>query len=165
MTARTVVDNDIRRLKVLVLDEFSHMRKLLHSMLDQPQGVETTYTAKNADEAFDDLARLEPDIVITDFDLDFVRRVRRAPDSPNRTVPILLLASCAEIPLIKQARDAGVNQILAKPVSAQALYVRLAAIVNNPAPFINNPGYVGPDRRHQNVGPPNGQPERRTGAG
>ena len=62
-----------------------------------------------------------------------------------------------------EARDAGVNEFLAKPISAKALYQRFAANIDNPRPFIRTKHYFRPDGRRQYTGPPRGVPERRTG--
>ena len=58
-----------------------------------------------------------------------------------------------------QARDAGVTEFMAKPVSVKALCARINAIIDAPRPFIRANGYFGPDRRRR-VLPFNG-PERR----
>jgi DNA-binding response OmpR family regulator len=45
------------------------------------------------------------------------------------------------------ARDAGVTEFLAKPISAKGLYQRILNVVANPRPFIKTKNYFGPDRR------------------
>ncbi len=145
------------KLKVLVLDKFKYMRSLVASMLDRPTGNTVTITCDDIDRAMDDLGRFEPDIVITDSNLEFVRRVRDVKTSPNPYVPIIMLTGHAELPLVIQARDAGVNEFLAKPVSAKALHARITAVVRRPRRFIQTGAYFGPDRRRQKLGPPNGK--------
>src|ERR1700728_1146393 len=61
------------------------------------------------------------------------------------------------------ARDAGVTEFLAKPISAKALYQRVFNVVANPRPFIKTKTYFGPDRR-RNVNLSYVGPERRKGA-
>jgi len=60
------------------------------------------------------------------------------------------------------ARDAGVTEFLAKPISAKALYQRVLNVVANPRPFIRTRSYFGPDRR-RNANPNYAGPERRKG--
>jgi DNA-binding response OmpR family regulator len=48
---------------------------------------------------------------------------------------------------VTAARDAGVTEFLAKPISAKALYQRIVNVVANPRPFIRTKTYFGPDRR------------------
>ena len=49
------------------------------------------------------------------------------------------------------ARDAGVNDFIAKPVSADSLHKRLARLVENPQEFVENDAYFGPDRRRRDL--------------
>ena len=60
------------------------------------------------------------------------------------------------------ARDAGVTEFLAKPISAKSLYERILNVVANPRPFIKSKNYFGPDRR-RNVNTNYIGPERRKG--
>ena len=100
------------------------------------------------------------DVLIVDWHmqpldgLDFVRLVRTASDSPNPYVPIIMLTGYTEYARVVEARDAGINEFLAKPISAKSLYLRFAAIIDNPRPFIRTKKYFGPDRRRQELGPP-----------
>jgi response regulator RpfG family c-di-GMP phosphodiesterase len=57
----------------------------------------------------------------------------------------------AERPLLERARDAGVHEFLAKPVSASMLYARLQRVIENPPPFVRSDTYFGPDRRRRAV--------------
>ena len=103
------------------------------------------------------------DVIIVDWQLDFVRLVRTAKDSPNPYVSIIMPSGYTEYGRVIEARDAGANEFLAKPISAKALYQRFAAIIDNPRLFIRTKHYFRPDRRRQDTGPPRGVPERCTG--
>ena len=160
--SRYVLDN----INVLVLDDNRHMRSLVQSIL-HALGVKQIREASDAPEAFKELQHFHADVIIADWHmepldgLDFVRLVRTAKDSPNPYVPIIMLTGHTEYQRVCEARDAGVNEFLAKPISAKALYSRFASIIENPRPFIRTKTYFGPDRRRQNLGPPRGIPERR----
>jgi two-component system chemotaxis response regulator CheY len=77
-------------------------------------------------------------------------------------VPIVMLTGHSEKKRVIAARDAGVTEFLAKPISAKALYQRVLNIVANPRPFIRTKSYFGPDRR-RNVNPNYAGTERRKG--
>jgi DNA-binding response OmpR family regulator len=62
-------------------------------------------------------------------------------------VAIIMLTGHSEKKRVVAARDAGVTEFLAKPISAKALYQRIVNIVVNPRPFIKTRSYFGPDRR------------------
>lgn len=163
--SRYVLDN----INVLVLDDNRHMRSLVQSIL-HALGVKNVMEAGDAAQAFKELQHFNADVIIVDWHmepldgLDFVRLVRTAKDSANPYVPIIMLSGYTEYRRVTEARDAGVNEFLAKPISAKALYLRFASIIDNPRPFIRTKAYFGPDRRRQNLGPPRGTPERRKDA-
>jgi hypothetical protein len=50
---------------------------------------------------------------------------------------------------VEEARDAGVTEVLAKPVTVQGLYDRIVQIVEQPRPFVRSHGFFGPDRRRR----------------
>ena len=63
------------------------------------------------------------------------------------------------------ARDAGVTEFLAKPISAKALYQRIVNVVVSPRPFIKTKSYFGPDRRRNTVTAYIGPERRGVGGG
>jgi CheY-like chemotaxis protein len=120
--------------------------------------------------AFEELKHFDADIVVSDWHmapmdgLAFVRKVRTDPQSPNPYVPIILLTGHTETTRVIEARDAGVNMFLAKPISVKALSERLTALIDNPTRFVRTASYFGPDRRRKDAGPPRGMAERRKNA-
>jgi DNA-binding response OmpR family regulator len=49
-----------------------------------------------------------------------------------------------------KARDAGVNEFLVKPISANTLFERIEALIERPRPFVRlKEGFFGPDRRRK----------------
>lgn len=160
--ARYVLDS----ISVLVIDDNKHMSNLMVEIL-HALGVKKTCQASDAAKAFQELKHFMADVIIVDWHmepldgLDFVRLVRTAKDSPNPYVPIIMLSGYTELRRITEARDAGINEFLAKPISAKSLYQRITAIIDNPRPFIRSKNYFGPDRRRQDMGPPRGVSERR----
>jgi hypothetical protein len=50
---------------------------------------------------------------------------------------------------VAEARDAGVNEFLAKPVTARGVIHRINLIVEHPRPYIRCETYFGPDRRRR----------------
>jgi DNA-binding response OmpR family regulator len=73
-----------------------------------------------------------------------------------------MLTGHSERKRVLAARDAGVTEFLAKPISANSLYHRIANVVANPRPFIKTETYFGPDRR-RGVTQNYSGPERRKG--
>lgn len=132
------------------------------------------FGAREVHEAEDGAAGLEafihhtPDIVITDwampmFDgLELTQMIRQPGANSNPYVPIIMPTGHSEKKRVVSARDAGVTEFLAKPISAKGLYQRIVNAVANPRPFIKTKTYFGPDRR-RNVNPNYVGTERRKG--
>jgi DNA-binding response OmpR family regulator len=144
----------LSRLRVLVADENRSMRDLLRGML-LVLGVEDVRDCATIDRVLPELEAYAADLLILDWPhgerdgLQLVRRLRRHPESPAPLLPVLMLTGHAEAWRVRAARDAGVTEFLAKPVSPQVLTARLESILRRPRPFIHSFGFVGPDRRRR----------------
>ncbi|MBS0472094.1 MAG: response regulator [Proteobacteria bacterium] len=156
------------RLKVLVVDDNQHMRKLVLTIL-QAFGVIQIYEAADGNRAWAMLREANPDVVILDWmmdgmtGLDLVKLVRTSPATPNPFVPIIMLTGYTQIDHVRLARDAGVNEFLAKPVSVKSLMSRLVAVIEQPRPYVRTKSYFGPCRRRRGKDEYRG-PERRVTA-
>ncbi len=58
-----------------------------------------------------------------------------------------------------RARDSGINEYLAKPLSARLIYSRICSLVEDQRPFIHCQDFFGPDRRRRRI--EHGGPDRR----
>ena len=145
---------NIQQLHFLVVDDNKHMSMLIKNLL-HALGSRMVAEANDAADAFAELTHFPADIIITDYHmqpldgLDFVRLVRTGSDSPNPLVPIIMLSGHTEMNKIMQARDAGVHEYLAKPISAKSLYSRIDSIIARPREFIETRSFFGPDRRRR----------------
>jgi CheY-like chemotaxis protein len=152
-------------LKVLVVDDNVHMRALLFRIL-QAFGIKTIYDATNAEQAWQIFTLNPCDIIFVDWVLggmngvEFTEKVRNAPDSPNPFVPIIMISGYSSKECVNAARDAGVTEFLAKPVSSKAILSRLIAVIENPRSFVRTKDYFGPCRRRR-IDPSYKGPERR----
>jgi two-component system chemotaxis response regulator CheY len=142
-------------LKILLVDDNHHMRILLGEIL-RAIGVKQMFEAGDGGQALQFLRREQVDIVMTDLamqpldGIDFVRLVRNSADSPAPMIPVIMITGHSTMRRIGEARDAGVNEFLAKPVTARGVIQRLTEIVEKPRQFIRNADYFGPDRRRRN---------------
>jgi len=82
---------------------------------------------------------------------DLSRLIRTSEDSRNPYVPIITISGHTEAHRIEEARDAGVNEFLAKPISATALYSRIHAVITQNREFIKTRMFFGPDRRRSKI--------------
>ena len=106
------------------------------------------------------------DFLITDWQLkdmdgiSLINHIRRDADSPNPTMPVIMLTGRMEQSDVQAARDNGIHEYVVKPFSAQTIYNRLERIVEFPRYFVVGKQFVGPDRRHHQEAPPEGKDRR-----
>ncbi|MGC9954042.1 MAG: response regulator [Rhizomicrobium sp.] len=138
----------------MIVEDNVHMRTLLRSLLTA-LGIKHVYEASNGADAFVVLRDKSPDLILTDLSMKpvdgivFTREVRLSHDNPNPYVPIIMITGHTERHKVEAARDAGVTEFLAKPITAQGLFLRIAEIVERPRPFVRCDEYFGPDRRRR----------------
>ena len=139
-------------LTALVVEDNPHMRTLLRSLLNA-LGITQIFEATNGEDAFALLRDRQPDLILSDLSmspmdgLEFAREVRMSKSSPNPYIPIIMVTGHTERHRIEAARDAGVTEVLAKPITAGNLYQRIGEIVDRPRAFVKASNYFGPDRR------------------
>ncbi|SNZ08446.1 response regulator [Cohaesibacter gelatinilyticus] len=143
---------DFSQLRFLIVDDNAHMRRVVRTLIHG-------FGAREVTEAEDGATGLEifqstlPDVVVTDWvmpifsGIELTRMMRSETSSANPTVPIIMLTGHSEKKCVTEARDAGVTEFLCKPISAKALYARVANCLVNPRPFIKAAAFYGPDRR------------------
>jgi two-component system chemotaxis response regulator CheY len=159
---------DFNRLRFLVIDDNPHMRRIVRTLL-HGLGARDVFEAEDGATGLDAFTHNLPDIVLIDwampvFDgLELTKMIRQTEANGNPLVPIIMITGHTEMDRVTAARDAGVTEFLAKPISAKGLYQRIVSVVANPRPFIKTNNYFGPDRRRNNSSNYTG-PERRSGS-
>ncbi len=160
-----IYEQPFENLSVMIIDGNPFTRRLLEGIL-RTFGVGQVKEAADPADAFRDLIGFKPHAIITELALkpitgvEFARMVRWDKKSPDRYVPIIMVTSSAEHSNVVAARDAGINEFVAAPVSAEALYAKLYAALYRQRRFIESKNYIGPDRRRINKKPKD-SPERR----
>lgn len=156
---------DLSVVRFLIVDDSAKMRFLLTNMLNS-LGAELIHEISDGADAIEFLRYNHVDIVLTDWmmtpvdGIEFTRHVRTAPDSQFQMVPIIMISGHTEARHVAQARNAGVTEFLAKPVSALALYKRIEEVILRPRQFVRAKTYTGPDRHRHSDDTYNG-PRRR----
>ena len=151
----------------LIVEPNRQLSLAIRALLLELGTLDTTIAA-DSDAARKYLDTLHPDLIVCGFDLppvggpDFVRYVRRVTAELAET-PIIMAIAHPDADRVGAARDAGVDEILAVPITGAALDKRWHAITHNRRPFVRAPGYTGPDRRRITAEWYDG-PERRKGA-
>lgn len=168
MTNRTA-KLDLKTLKIVLVDDDMAMRSLMKQIL-HAFDIKTIDEYSDGAEALRELQEYQPDLVICDWmmepmdGLSLTREIRTLTDNPNKYVPIIMLTGHTEQHRVEQARDVGVSEFLAKPVSVNSVFQRLETAILRKRPFIESRKYNGPDRRRRNNARRDGEEERRTNA-
>ncbi len=157
----------IQEMIALIVDDDRHMRMLIRNMVFA-LGFKNVVEASDGAAALEELKTSRADLVLCDMKmepmggLDFVKRLRSDPDNPYRLVPVIMITAFAELETVANARDAGVSEFMAKPLSADALNKRIQRVLMDPRHFVEAPDFVGPDRRRIKKDELGGEDRRQT---
>ncbi len=130
-------------------------------------GVAKLTTCNSAAEAWEQMQHTDFDLAICDIGqtgdevLEFIGSLRRTGPEPNRYCSIILLQGHTPATQIEKARDCGANIVVVKPLRPTVLLDRIVWCATSKRNFLETDAYVGPDRRFQNLGAPNGGAGRR----
>ena len=139
----------------------------------RPLASSRSIEAESGERAWTVLREANPDVLVLDWmmegmsGLDLVKMIRTDPQTPNPFVPVIMLTGHTHIDRVRQARDAGINEFIAKPVSVKTMMNRLMCGDRKSAPLCAHqelfrslppaPGRCGISRT--------GAPRRRSGPG
>jgi CheY-like chemotaxis protein len=122
--------SELRRLKVLVLDDEPDARQLVQSVLEA--GGAVVKTAASVAEALELIPREPPDVIVSDIGMpeldgyDFIRRLRLLPRQEGGRIPAVALTAYARAEDRRKALLAGFQNHASKPVDPQELVVVVA---------------------------------------
>jgi two-component system, chemotaxis family, chemotaxis protein CheY len=145
---------DLSKLKIVVAEESPFVQRLVAAMLTGLRAPHP-YAANSSDVAMRLFAEAEPDLIILDWELkpvggiEMLRALRDEATSPNPTVPIIMISGHCAVERVTASRDNGANEFMAKPITVDALYKRIVALIERPRPFIRLKSYFGPCRRRK----------------
>jgi two-component system, chemotaxis family, chemotaxis protein CheY len=141
---------------VLLVDDHPHIRSIMIGILNA-LGVGNITTAERGDIALSHMAKSNFDLLITDYEMpgmngvEIAKLVRRdakaAAPTMNFQIPILMVTSHITRQRLNEARDAGIDEILAKPFTIMAVADRLNSAINKRREFVISDGFIGPCRR------------------
>jgi len=112
-------------------------------------GIQEVLIATDPKEALAQVRDAKPKLLITHHDLKFVHFLRHHDASPNRQIPIIMVTSNIDLEEVTLMRDAGVNEIVAKPCSIDQLIKHIEAIALHPREFVDTENFTGPNRRRK----------------
>lgn len=146
----------LANVKFLIVEDNSFMQTVVRRVLSALGAKEVRECSDGAD-ALKILKTFDADIIITDWAMEpldgveLTTMIRTAADSTNPYIPIIMLSAYSEMNRIVEARDAGVNEFVVKPISVNTLFSRIQAVIERPRPFIRTKTFFGPDRRRKDM--------------
>ena len=123
-------------MRFLIVDDSSTMRRIIINTLTK-LGYQSFLEAGNGKEGLDRLGAGPVDMVITDWNMpemngiDFVRHLRSRED--GRVVPVLMVTTNAANADVSEALQAGVNNFVVTPFTADTLKEKIMAAAVPPA--------------------------------
>jgi CheY-like chemotaxis protein len=139
-------------LDILIAEDGGQMRVFYKSVLEA-FGARRIREAVNGLEAFAMIGESAPELLLTDYGMSPLDGVgltgllRDRAHSPAPFLPILMITAYTGRERMRLARDAGVQEVLHKPVTQQLLVEHVARVRRNPLPYVQARNYFGPDRR------------------
>lgn len=118
-------------MKILVVDDFSTMRRIVKNLL-RDLGFTNTHEADDGNTAWPMLQSGDYDFLVTDWNMpgmsgiELLQKVRS--DSKLKTLPVLMVTAEAKRDQIVAAAQAGVNGYVVKPFTAAALKEKIEKI-------------------------------------
>ena len=146
--------SSLQAVQILLIDDNQHMRAIASAIL-QSAGIRKVIEASDGGAALEAMRDHAIDLALVDFNMfpldgvEFTRLVRNSPDSANPYLPIIMMTGHSEKSRVTEARDAGVTEFVAKPITAKAVLDRINAVIMRPRAFIQSADYVGPCRRRR----------------
>jgi DNA-binding response OmpR family regulator len=144
---------NLTKVNVLVVERHLFIRQLMRDVL-RALGVHNV-ALSYADELFDDTSMENPpDMIFTDWSpgldgVDLIKSIRRNQANLDRFIPVVVISAFTDLEHVCQARDAGMTEFLAKPVTGANIYRRICSLVEHPRNFIETEIFFGPDRRRR----------------
>lgn len=142
--------------QIIIADAVQHTRNLVADVL-RSLGYYAIVHARDGKELLELTCEHEPRIVIATSrlpglsGLEFTRLVRAGHKNISRLLSVIVMTDTPTRVFLDAAQESGVDEMLARPFTAQALQVRIKAVLDRPRPFIDSAVYVGPCRRRRMV--------------
>ncbi len=119
-------------IKILIVDDFATMRRILKNILKQ-LGFKNLVEADDGTTAWEVLESQKIDLIISDWNmpkmtgLDLLKKVRASDD--YKRLPFLMVTAEAQKQNVIEAVQAGVSNYVVKPFTAEAISDKLQKIL------------------------------------
>lgn len=129
-------------LKILCIDDNKCMQRIYAVTLNA-MGFQTVIAAWNGAEALEIMHQTQGDFDLVFCDLymapvdgfEFIEKLRSGAGNFDCSVPVIVVSGTANIENVDQAKRAGANEFLAKPISVRKLLTKIEAVMETPHGF------------------------------
>ena len=146
---------DLKDLSVMIIESNPNMRSIMRGIV-KDIGVNNIQEASDVEAGYKKFKEAPVDMIFTDWSedvdaLQFMHMVRRGEDSPDHQVPVVVVSSNTDLNAVFKARDSGMTEYLAKPISQKMVMARIKSAIGNPRMFVEAGEFFGPDRRRRRL--------------
>lgn len=150
---------DLSRLAVVVVDDNIFMLKVMKAIL-RALAIRNIRCLDNPTDVFPSLDAQPAHLLITDIlmrpidGIELTKTIRSLGGDIVPYTPILALSGLTDRHHVLGAVDAGVHEVLTKPISPRRLYSSIERMIAHPVDFVRSDTYFGPARRSAQSIPP-----------
>lgn len=99
--------------------------------------------------AMNTIRQWPPDVILTEYWLSLMNGVEmlrtvRTDKGPLRFTPIIMVSAETRREKVIAARNAGVTEYIAKPITAKDMLLRIREAIERPRPFVDSKAYFDP---------------------
>ena len=142
----TMVADMLEGLDVLIVDENARDRSAARRIL-RAHGADRVTEVEEPLAALEIVRHRRPGLLITEHHLELVRFLRADRGSAIAEIPIVMVSGRHRQSDVQEAHGAGIDEFVAKPLSAKRLVAHVLRALHDRRPFIRSALYLGPDRR------------------
>lgn len=142
--------------RIIIADQLAQTRNLVSEVL-RGGGFANIIYARDGQELLDSTVEYQPRIVITTSrlpglsGLEYTRKIREGYVSVPRELSIIAMTDTPTKAFLEAAQSSGVDEMLVRPFTAQAIMLRIRAVLDHPREFVDSAKYIGPCRRRRMV--------------
>jgi two-component system chemotaxis response regulator CheY len=148
----------LEKIQVLLVNSSERALEVIATMFQQI-GFKHVVTASNGEDAAFLMRQMRIDVVVVDDTLSKPVQPGTLAKGWEEATGIEFVDGVTTDRLL-EARDAGVNEIVTKPLNAQEFCMRITHIFDKPRNFVTAPAYKGPCRRRRGGASPEGKERR-----
>ncbi|HEX3487474.1 MAG TPA: response regulator [Micropepsaceae bacterium] len=145
---------NLTHLHILIVDGKAGNARLLRGIL-LALGIANVVMAENTDQALETMAITNFHVVFCDEAVgpldaaEFVLAVRRKAKVRNPRAAMVLVSDGPQRAQVEQVRDAGINDLIVRPLSMNSVERKLHTLLFAPKRFVESEAFFGPDRRRE----------------